>query len=96
MRALARKIRWFEAAEMLGISCGQMRRWKERWDEHGYDGLFDRRCGTPSPRRVPVSTVEEVRRLYQEEYYDFNVKHFREQLKREHQIKLSYTWVKKS
>ena len=96
MRAMAKKIRWFEAAEILGISARQMRRRKERWEQQGYDGLFDRRLGKPSPKRVPVQTVEEVLRLYQEQYYDFNVKHFHEKLKREHQIKLSYTWVKKA
>jgi transposase len=84
MRALAKKIRWYEAAEILGISVRQMKRRKDRWDRQGYDGLFDRRLGKPSPKRVPVSTVEEVLRLYQEQYYDFNVKHFHEQLKREH------------
>jgi transposase len=94
MRAMARKITWYEAAEIIGISCRQMRRWKERWEEHGYDGLFDRRRGAPSPKRVPVATVQEVVRLYQEQYSDFNVKHFHEKLVREHQIKLSYTWVK--
>ena len=94
MRALAKKIRWYEAAEILGISVRQMKRRKDRWDRQGYDGLFDRRLGKPSPKRVPVSTVEEVLRLYQEQYYDFNVKHFHEQLKREHHLKLSYTWVK--
>ena len=94
MRALAKKIRWYEAAEILGISVRQMKRRKDRWDRQGYDGLFDRRLGKPSPKRVPVSTVEEVLRLYQEQYYDFNVKHFHEQLKREHNLKLSYTWVK--
>ena len=41
-----------------------------------------------------MARVQEVLRLYQEEYYDFNVKHFHEKLKSEHQIKLSYTWVK--
>ena len=96
MRAMAKKLRWYEAAEVLGISVRQMRRRKERWDRQGYDGLFDRRLGKPSPKRVPVSTVEEVLRLYQAQYHDFNVKHFHEKLKREHQIKLSYTWVKKA
>ena len=67
---------------------------KERWEERGYDGLFDRRRGKPSPKRVPMATVQEVLRLYEEQYYDFNVKHFQEKLKSEHQIKLSYTWVK--
>jgi hypothetical protein len=38
--------------------------------------------------------VEEVLRLYQEQYFDFNVRHFHEKLVSEHQIKLSYTWVK--
>lgn len=41
-----------------------------------------------------MAKVQEVLRLYQEEYYDFNVKHFHEKLKSEHQIRLSYTWVK--
>src|ERR1051325_1417564 len=94
MRALAKKIRWYEAAEILGISVRQMKRRKDRWDRQGYDGLFDRRLGKPSPKRVPVSTVEEVLRLYQEQYYDFNVKHFHGRVRREQTVKLGYGWVK--
>src|SRR5438477_4136726 len=71
-----------------------MRRWRERYEEFGYDGLFDRRQGKPSPKRVPVALVEEVLGLYQEEYFDLNVRHFHEKLHSEHAIKLSYTWVK--
>ena len=48
----------------------------------------------PSPKRVPVAEVEQVLRLYRERYFDFNVKHFVEKLHEEHQIELSYTWVK--
>lgn len=33
-------------------------------------------------------------KLYRENYFDLNVKHFVEKLQREHQITLSYTWVK--
>jgi hypothetical protein len=40
-----------------------MLRWRERYQEHGYDGLFDRRRGKPSPKRVPVGVVEEVLQL---------------------------------
>lgn len=94
MRAMAKKIKWYQAAEILGISGRQMRRMKERWEKRGYDGLFARRRGKPAPKRVPLARVQEVLRLYQEQYYDFNVKHFHEKLKSEHQIKLSYTWVK--
>jgi len=66
----------------IGLCERQMRRWKERYLEVGYDGLFDRRTGKPSPKRVPVPTVEEVLRLYQENYADFNVRHFHEKLPR--------------
>src|SRR6266566_4791471 len=94
LRAMAKRISWYQAAEILGLSGRQMLRWQTRYKHEGYDGLFDRRRGVPSPRRVPVETVETVLRLYQEQYFDFNVRHFHEKLTAEHGIKLSYTWVK--
>ncbi|PYV28018.1 MAG: ISNCY family transposase, partial [Acidobacteria bacterium] len=69
-------------------------RWRERYQKHGYDGLLDRRLGKPSPKRVPVETVEKVLGLYQEKYFDLNVRHFHEKLREEHGMGLSYTWVK--
>ncbi len=96
MRAMAKKITWTQAGEIIGLCERQMRRWKQRYQEVGYDGLFDRRTGKPSPKRVPVATVEEVLRLYQEKYGDFNVRHFHEKLQEQHHIRLSYTWVKRA
>ena len=96
LRAMAKRITWYQGAEILGISCRQMQRWKTRFEHEGYEGLFDRRRGIPSPKRVPLETVETVLRLYQEQYFDFNVQHFHEKLKTEHQIELSYTWVKQA
>jgi hypothetical protein len=40
--------------------------------------------------------VEQVLGLYRERYHDLNVRHFHEKLRAEHQIELSYTWVKKA
>jgi len=94
LRAMAKKLTWLQAAQIIGISARQMRRIKTRYEEYGYDGLFDRRRGTPSPKRVPVETVEKVLELYQEKYRDFNVRHFHEKLIENHGIELSYTWVK--
>jgi transposase len=54
LRAMAKKLTWGKAAEIIEISDRQMRRWKGRYEEHGYDGLFDRRRGKPSPKRVPL------------------------------------------
>jgi transposase len=96
LRALAKRITWWQAAEIIGISDRQMRRWHERYEAFGYDGLFDRRLGKPSPKRVPVAEVEQVLKLYQERYFDLNVRHFHEKLGEQHQIQLSYTWVKQA
>src|SRR6266581_3658185 len=71
-----------------------MRRWRERYEEFGFRGLFDRRRGMPSPKRVPAAVVERVLELYREKYFDLNLSHFHEKLASEHQIELSYSWVK--
>jgi len=94
LRAVARKITWWQAAEIIGISDRQMRRWRERYQEFGIRGLYDRRRGRPSPKRVALAEVEKVLQLYGEKYFDLNVRHFHEKLRAEHQVKLSYSWVK--
>src|ERR1017187_6027700 len=96
LQAMAKKITWWQAAEILGISDRHMRRWRERYEEEGYNGLMDRRRGKPSRRRVPLATVEKVLGLYREKYFDMNVQHFHEKLGAEHGIELSYTWVKQA
>jgi transposase len=96
LQAMAKKITWWQAAEILGISDRHMRRWRERYVEEGYNGLLDRRRGKPSRRRVPVATVEKVFALYREKYFDLKVQHFHEKLEAEHGIELSYTWVKQA
>ena len=52
LRATAGKIKWWEAAELMGISARQMRRWRKRLEEQGPQGLLDRRRRKPSSRRV--------------------------------------------
>lgn len=94
LRAMAKKITWWQAAEIIGITDRQMRRWRERYEQFGVRGLFDRRRGKPSPKRVAAATVERVLQLYREKYFDLNVRHFHEKLSAQHQIELSYSWVK--
>src|SRR5271167_2117355 len=94
LRAIARKLTWYQAAEILGITDRHLRRWRERYEQGGFDGLLDRRRCRPSEKRVPLATVEQVLALYRDRYFDFNVRHFHEKLREEHGIGLSYTWVK--
>src|SRR5271163_3172875 len=103
LRAMAKRITWWQAAEIIGISDRSMRRytpatlwlgapgWRERYEQHGYDGLMDRRRGMPSGKRVPLAQVEQVLGLYRERYFDLNVRHFHEKLAVEYGIGLGYT-----
>ena len=50
------------------------------YEDEGLDGLYDRRPGTSSAKRVPVDEVERVLTLYRERYRGFTVKHFHENL----------------
>jgi len=83
-----------EAADLLGISERQLRRWRERYEEDGPDGLTDRRVGRPSPKRVPAAQRERMLELYRGTYRGWNVKHFHEHLRREHGFRWGDTFVK--
>jgi transposase len=94
LKAISGQLQWWQAAEILGVSCRTMRRWKARYQQRGYDGLLDRRQHRPSPKRMPLATVQRVLRLYQEQYQGFNVAHFCDQLREQHDLSVSYQWVK--
>ena len=94
LRAVAKKITWIQAAEILGVSPRHMRRWKEKYEQFGFHALFDGRRGKTSPRRVPAAVLAEVLRLYREQYFDLNVSHFHEKLTQAHGFSVSYTWTK--
>ena len=78
LRAMAGSLKWWEAAEIVGVTDRTMRRWRERYQEHGYDGLYDYR--KRQPKRISVEALEKVLQLYRERYFDFNVRHFHEKL----------------
>jgi transposase len=94
LRAVSKQITFWQAAQILRISPRHLRRWYARYRVQGFAGLYDRRRGKPSPRRVPWAVVEQVLGLYGETYRDFSVRHFHEKLVEEHGIALSYTCVK--
>ena len=94
LRALSKQITFWQAAHIARLSPRQLRRWFQRYRRLGMDGLYDRRTGRPSAKRVPLAVVEQVLCLYREKYFDFSVRHFHEKLREEHGITYSYTWVK--
>ena len=56
LKALSGEIHWFRAADILGMSARTLRRWRERYEQHGYVGLVDKRRHTPSARRPTAPT----------------------------------------
>jgi transposase len=40
LRAITKQITWWQAAEIIGLSDQQFRRWQRRYEEHGYTGLL--------------------------------------------------------
>ena len=85
-----------EAAEVLGVSERTFRRWRDRYEAEGADGLYDRRLGRLAARRAPVDEVARVLELFDTRYWDFTAKHFHEKLVADHGFKRSYNWLRLS
>ena len=94
LRAMNKEYSWLRAAEILGITARGLRRLRQRMEKFGYEGLVDMRRGRPSPRRTPVAEIERILSLYREKYSGFNGRHFFHTVRREHEVKLSYSCVK--
>jgi transposase len=94
LKAISGEILWIDAADIIGVSYRTMKRWKLRYEKDGYDGIFDRRMRGPSPKRVPVKELEKILNLYRTQYIGFNVTHFHEKLRDDHEITRGYTFVK--
>ena len=89
-----RRLTQEEAARLLGVCERTFRRYVDRYEDEGLDGLIDKRLGQVSARRAPVDEVVRTEALYRERYEGWNVKHFYSFYRREHAGTRSYTWVK--
>ena len=82
-----------EAAQLLGVCPRTFRRYINRYEEGGLDGLLDKRLAQASRRRVPVDEVMRLVDRYRNRHRGWNVKHDYAWHKREGRQR-SYTWVK--
>jgi len=90
----ARELSAQEAGELLGCSERQFRRYRRRYEEEGLQGLFDKRLGKASARRVPIDRVNWMLWEYRTRYTGWTIKHFHEHMQKQHNFRRSYTWVK--
>ena len=88
-----RRLTQEEAALILGVSDRTFRRYINRYDEMGTEGLWDKRLTQASVRRAPVDEVMAVVERYGRCHRGWNVKHFYSWYRKDGGTR-SYTWVK--
>ncbi len=93
-RRTADKLTQEQAAEILGVSVRTVRRWEDRFEADGAEGLYDRRLGKLANNRVPTDTVMEMLTLFDSKYWDYTPKHFHEKLVEHHGFTQSYNWLR--
>ncbi len=96
LKAIARKISWPDAAEIAGLSYGTIHRIRQKYEEHGYDGIFGQTSRKREFYRVPLATVERVLTLYQEKYSKSSPREFHQKLKKRHGIEVNYGWLEQA
>jgi transposase len=82
-----------EAACVLGVCDRTFRRYINRYEEMGLEGLSDKRLTQASFRRAPVDEVMALSSRYEGRYRGWNVKHFYSKYQKEGGLR-SYSWVK--
>jgi Winged helix-turn helix len=65
-----------EAARLLGVCERTFRRYIDRYEDEGLDGLIDKRLSQVSRQRVPVDEVLRLVDRYRSRHEGWNVKHF--------------------
>ncbi len=88
-----RRLSQAEAARILGVCTRTFRRYIDRYEQSGIEGLMDKRLTQASSRRVPVDEVIALTDKYKERYKGWNAKHFYSWYQRDGGQR-SYTWVK--
>lgn len=82
-----------EAARLLGVCSRSFRRYINRYEEAGLEGLLDKRLTQVSFRRASVDEVMAIVDRYKGRHRGWNVKHFYRWYKDDGGQR-SYTWVK--
>jgi transposase len=93
-KAIAKRLSWLQAAEIIGIKPRQMRRIRWRVEHYGLDAVMDQRGGRPRRKRIKAGTIELLCRLKRDVYPDFSLRHFYEHVSEKHGVKVSNNWLR--
>lgn len=84
------------AAEKLGISRRQVDRLIIKYKEKGKSGFIHGNRSKKPVNTLDKSISEDIILLYKTKYYDFNFNHFKEFLKKDEEIDVSYKFIYKT
>ncbi|MCX7724939.1 MAG: helix-turn-helix domain-containing protein [Thermodesulfovibrio sp.] len=84
-----------QAQQLLGLSYRQTLRMKKRFLTEGFEGLLRRKTKRPVAVKITQELKERILNLRESFYWDFNILHFRDKLKGEHGISLSYESIRR-
>lgn len=87
------RLRQEEAARLLGVCERTFRRYIDRYEDEGLDGLIDKRLNQVSQRRAPVDEVLKLVDRYRSRHEGWNAKHFYAWYQRDGGQRI-YSWVK--
>src|SRR5205085_9766801 len=90
-KAIAKRLSWIQAAEIIGIKPRQMRRIRWRVEHYGLEAVMDQRGGRARRKRIKAGTIELLCRLKRDIYPDFSLRHFYEHVTEKHGVKVAYS-----
>ncbi len=94
-RAIAKKITWRQAVDVLGISHSTVSHWMRKYETRGYDPRFWKGGGNKSSLDiVRLSKAEKILSFYWQRHSRLSIRCFHQRLIREHDIRVSYAWLK--
>lgn len=95
-QAIAGKMTWLQAADVMGLSPRTVRRWRVRMERYGIEGLRDRRMLSPSGKAIKPGELGRWLKLYRTRYRGYNARHFWSTCRREHGLSWSYTLIREA
>lgn len=90
---LDKRLKSSEAALALSLSYVHVSRLKKKVKLKGLEGLL--RPRHPAVNKISDSKARIIADIYKEQYWDFNIMHFKDKLTEIHNIKLSYESIRK-
>jgi len=91
-QVIAKQLKGTEAAVLLGYHSVHISRLKKKVAVSGIQGIL--RPKLPSNHKISNHLKEQIKSLYRQTYYDFNIRHFNDKLQESHKIKLSYETIR--